>query len=674
MREVQGVLDLLDRADVNKEKVAKKVKETPKVVKKPQKKKTIKLPTVTPDMIPENYILVDNIDVFNNMLKCLYEDYKNDLPIAFDSETHTYFDNPLPQKDIVVGLSFYTTSEENTAWYVPVGHKEGTQLSKDQVMAKLKPFLESGAKIVGHNLKYDYEVMKSDCGIEIKNLYYDTMLAAIVMNENEQSFALKELAKRYLKRDDAFTYKELFGKTKFDEVPLYIANWYASKDAELTFDLYIFQIEYLNTDKLKNLKNILFNIEMPLLKVVAEMELGGIYIDVPYLRDEVGIKLEQEIQDLDKRMRKAFGVDGTFNFNSPKQLGELLYTELKLPIYSRTSTGNPSTDAKTLSRLADKHEGVKLLLEFRERSKLKSTYVDGIVNKVVDGKVYPSFDQLGTATGRFSSRNPNFQNLPSGNTMIRRAIIPPEGYKILNIDYSQIELRILASLSRDPNMVDAYNHGKDIHSQTASLVFDIPYEKFREAEDADTITDEYRELQNMRKKSKTVNFGIIYGQTAYGLATGLEISEEEAQYMIDGWFRAYPQAKKWLDATVNNAYSKGYTETMAGRKRRLQRYLYSEEAGRRRFGERQAMNSPIQGSASDLLKIAMVKVYPYLVANDCKLIATIHDEIMVYVPEDLPDASIMEIKDIMTTALDIGVPLKCDAEIQTRWSERERSL
>ncbi len=670
------LLEGLDKAEAKRkrksEKAADKVKAGAKKAKRQTRARKLKYPEVTPDMVPAYHICVTTERQFHDMLEAMAWDISQGEPLTFDAETHTYFDAPLPKKDRVVGFNFWTQADGGRAWYVPFGHTTGEdQLDREYVLERLKPYFTNPAvRWIGHNLKYDYQVTVESCGFDIPNLYFDTLIASQLLNENDDA-SLEFLSHKYLKAegDGKTGYKKLFGKTKFSEIPLTVATWYACKDAEYTFKLYKFQKAHLDSGKLGKVAKLFWETEMPLVRVVSRMELVGFPIDVEYLRDKVGGGIEQELETLDTKMRRAFRVDSEFNFNSPKQLSTLLFQTLRLPNPEKSST-----NAKVLEKLKDKHEGVGFLLEHRKAKKVHGTYVEGLLNRVVEGKIYPSFNQMGAGTGRFSSSNPNWQNLPSKEDRIRKAIIPPRGYLITSIDYSQIELRILAALSRDPGMLQAYAEGYDIHSHTAALIFDRRYEDYREAEEADTPTAWHKKLQNERKLAKNANFGIIYGQTAYGFSRFHGVSEQEAQEVIDGWFRAYPMAHQWLKDIVDFAFDHGYVETMFGRKRRLHKYLYSGQENLMRYGARMAQNAPIQGTAADLLKIALVKVAPVAESVGAITVATIHDENMFFTPEDMPEESIILLKATMEQAADIGVPVVCDCEIQTRWGEKVRSL
>lgn len=666
---MSDLLDQVESAQTKRTKRQQKAQE--KVEKKPKKVTRVrkpKYPEITPEMVPSHHCLVTSWDQLDKLMLALDACLQRDLPVAFDSETKTYFDDPLPKVDQVVGLNFFTPSD-GLAWYVPFGHETGEhQLDKDRVIHALRRYFEDPKlKWVGHNLKYDYQVMKESCGVTLANLYFDTIIAAHLLHENDD-LSLEYLSTRYLKEGGKAGYQTLFGKTKFSDVPLLVAAWYACKDAEVTFKLYEFQKHHLSRPELSRIADLFWNVEMPLVRIVAEMELVGFRIDIPYLK-QIGEEIQTELRQLDKDMRQAFGVDESFNFNSAKQLSELLFEKLKLP-----NLEDGSTNAKVLEKLAEKHKGVELLLEHRKASKIYGTYVEGLLNHIIDGRIYPSFNQVGTTTGRFSSSNPNFQNLPAKEDRIRKAVIPPDGYLIVSIDFSQIELRVLAALSRDPALLEAYEKGYDLHSQTASLIFGNPYEAYREAEEADNPTEEHRKLQVQRKLAKNANFGIIYGQTAKGFARFHGVPIEEAEQVIQGWFRAYPQAKAYLDRVVKEAYERGYVTTYFGRKRRLHKYVYSGEIELMKYGERQAMNAPIQGTAADILKMAMVKIDPVARSMGAIMVATIHDELMFYVPETITDDDLLVLKRTMETAADIGVPIVCDMEVQTRWGERIKTL
>ncbi|MBU0572976.1 MAG: DNA polymerase I, partial [Candidatus Margulisbacteria bacterium] len=497
---------------------------------------------------------------------------------AFDTET-----TGLDAFEVdLVGISF--CAKYGKAYYLPIS-KEGGK----SVFRLLKPILESKKLKIGHNIKYDIEVLLK-YGINVAPPYFDTMIAAWLLDPTKGGYGLKKAGKEYLDRD-MIRLDELIGKDAehagFAEVPLDVATDYAAADADVTFGLYdIFKQEL----KKEGLEKVFYEVEMPLIPAVIEMEKNGVSLDTKKLKKMSG-DMEERLKKLEKDIFCIAGEE--FNINSPKQLAVVLFDKLKLPVRKSTKSG-PSTDAEVLEELAaDNFEIAEKLLEYRQLSKLKSTYVDvlpGLISKT-DGRVHASFNQSGTATGRFSSYDPNLQNIPPE---VRSAFVPGQkGWLILSADYSQVELRILAHLSKDPSFVYAFRKNNDIHKATAADIFDV---------DELLVTDE------MRSAAKTVNFGIIYGISEFGLAKQLKIKKTEAAKFIDNYFKKHKGVKEFMDGTVEQAKQTGIVRTLLGRLRRLPD-INSPNYGLRSFTERTAINTPVQGTAADMIKLAMIRVY-----------------------------------------------------------------
>ena len=487
------------------------------------------------------------------------------------------------------------------------------------------------------------------------------MLASYV-KDSSRKHGLKNQAGEHLN----YLMKEietLIGKGKnaetMDLVLIEDAGSYACDDAFATLELTRFWTENLDEKE----KDLLYNIEVPLMYVLADMEIDGVSIDKEYL-SELSTELDSKILVLEEKICEMAGC--TFNINSPKQVGEILFDKLQLKAKgkNKTKTGY-STNAKVLEELAEEHEIVRLILENRHYQKLKSTYVDNLPQLIsyADDRLHTSFNQSATTTGRLSSSNPNLQNIPIrtevGNR-IRKAFVPKDknASVILSADYSQIELRLLAHCSRDDELIDAFCSDEDVHTLTASKVFEVPVEGVE---------------KDMRRKAKAVNFGIIYGQTRYGLAKSLGISSASAQLFIDKYFATYPDVKKFMEKTVQFAHANGYVETMYGRKRYLQDELNSSNHQIREFGERAAINAPMQGAASDLVKLAMIEVHKQLKKRNLKskMIIQVHDELVLEVEKTELD----EVKEIVKTAMEMNqpllVPLKIDVAIGSSWMESD---
>ena len=545
------------------------------------------------------------------------------------------------------------------SYYIPILHQIGDQLELDYIVEKLNPIFEDkNICQTTQNGKYDINVLLRH-GLNLKHVIFDTMLASYV-KDSSRKHGLKNQAGEHLN----YLMKEieaLIGKGKnadtMDLVLIEDAASYACDDAFATLELTRFWTENL-TEKEKEL---LYEIEMPLVYVLSDMERIGVSIDKDYLK-ELSKELEGKILVLEERIWQLAGEK--FNLNSPKQVGEILFDKLQLKAKGKTKTRTGySTNAKVLEELAEEHEIVRLILENRHYQKLKSTYIDNLPQLInfEDERIHTSFNQAATTTGRLSSSNPNLQNIPIrtevGNR-IRKAFIPKDknSYVILSADYSQIELRLLAHCSRDDELIDAFCSDEDVHTITAAKVFEVPIDGVE---------------KDMRRKAKAVNFGIIYGQSRYGLAKSLGITSASAQLFIDKYFATYPNVKKFMDETIHYAHQHGYVETIYGRKRYLQDELNSSNHQIREFGERAAINAPMQGAAADLVKLAMIEVHKQLKERNLKskMIVQVHDELVLEVEK----SELEEVKEIVKNAMEMGqpllVPLKIDIAVSSSWME-----
>lgn len=546
------------------------------------------------------------------------------------------------------------------SYYIPVFHQIGEQLDLDYVLDHLNPILvDKNIYKTAQNAKYDINILYRH-GANLENVIFDTMLASYV-KDSSRKHGLKNQAGEhlnYLMKD----IEVLIGKGKHAEtmerVLIEDASDYACDDAFATLELTRFWVENLNEKE----QNLLYNLEIPLMYILAEMERDGVSIDKDYL-NELSVELEAKTNSLEARIWQMAGTE--FNINSPRQVGDVLFEKLQLKSKSKqkTRTGY-STNAKILEELAEDNEIVRLILEYRHYQKLKSTYIDSLPLLVsYDDRVHTSFNQAATVTGRLSSSNPNLQNIPIrtevGNR-IRKAFVPKDKLNsvIVSADYSQIELRLLAHCSRDDKLIDAFCSDEDIHTTTASKVFEVPLDGVE---------------KDMRMKAKAVNFGIIYGQTRYGLAKSLGISSNEAQLFIDKYFATYPRIRQFMNETIQYAYDNGYVETMYGRKRYLQNELMSSNRQIKEFGERAAINAPMQGAAADLVKFAMLEVHRQLKQRGLKskMIIQVHDELVLEVEK----AELEEVKQIVQSAMELGqpllVPLKIDVQVGSSWMESE---
>ena len=581
--------------------------------------------------------------------------------VALDTET-TSLD---PLRADLVGMSLAVAP--GRSWYLPFAHvAPDGELAGGTAPQNLPPLTSAGLAPLrellsnprvhkaGHNVKYDWLVLRR-AGVELAGVTYDSMLASFVLDPGRRSHAIDELVRDRLSLVMR-TYPELVGRGKsqrpFAAVPVADAARYCAADSEMVLRLRAaFQPELED----HQLVQLLDTIELPLLPVLVDMEWRGVRIDVERL-GEISRTFARELAELERSIYRAAGTD--FNINSTPQLRHVLFDKIQLPVLKKTKTG-ASTDYEVLEQLAAAgHEVPKLLIEYRELSKLKSTYVDalpGFINPAT-GRIHTSFNQTGAATGRLSSSDPNLQNIPvrtARGEAIRRAFVAPPGALLLTADYSQIELRLLAHLSGDPAFVRAFEQGGDIHRQTAAIIFGVPQEQ---------VTSE------MRARAKTINFGTIYGQGPFALARQLGITQEEARAFIQEYFTRFAGVRAWLDRTVVEAREKGYVETLFGRRRYVPE-LKDRNYNIRAFGERTATNSPLQGSAADLIKIAMVRIAAALTAGGLasRMILQVHDELVLEVPAGEVSIATELVKRHMERAADLRVPLVVTIGVGMNW-------
>lgn len=551
----------------------------------------------------------------------------------------------------MVGMSF--SFKENEAYYVSVSSNKDEATTQ---VAIFKPFFEDESiQKIGQNIKYDILVLKN-YDIEVKGKLFDTMVAHYLINP-ELRHSMDYMAQNYLNYK-TISIENLIGpkgknqKTMRDIDPKIVSE-YACEDADITLKLRNILAKELKTNNLEKLFN---DIEAPLIYVLADMEWSGVRLDLDKLAD-LSKELNIELINIEKEIIDMAEID--FNVNSPKQIGEVLFDKLKISAKAKkTKTGQYSTNEEELQKLKDTHPIIDKILDQRGLKKLLSTYIDAFPQMVNNktGKVHTSFNQTVAATGRLSSTNPNLQNIPirdARGKAMRRVFIADEGSKFVSSDYSQIELRIMAHLSKDVNMIEAFNNNQDIHAATASKIFKVPIEE---------VTPE------MRNKAKTANFGIIYGITAFGLSERLNIPRGEARDLIDEYFTMFPDVKKYMDDSINTAKENGYVETIYGRKRFLSD-INSRNAIVRGYAERNAINAPIQGSAADIIKVAMIRIYNELKNRNLKtkMILQVHDELNFNVPTD----ELEEVKTLivaeMENAFKLSIPLKTDIGVGDNW-------
>jgi DNA polymerase-1 len=505
---------------------------------------------------------------------------------------------------------------------------------------------------IGQNLKYDIQIFKR-MGIEVKGIVADTLLESYLIDP-DAPHNLDSLTLKYIDHKN-ISYEELTGKGKsqisFAEVPIEKATAYSCEDADMTFRLHEILYPKLVEGGMKDLYE---EIEMPLVEVLAGMEQTGVLIDQKKLVD-MGVALDREMEITQESIFYLAGE--AININSPKQLSKLLFEKLKLPIKKKTKTGI-STDESVLRELASLHPVCQQIIKFREMGKLKSTYVDGLMAQVssLTGRVHTNYNQTVTATGRLSSSNPNLQNIPLGTEAIydvRSVFIAKEGCEFLSMDYSQVELRLLADLSGDKELVRAFENDEDVHSYTAKQIFGVS-----------EVNSEHRKI------AKTINFGVVYGQTPYGLSQMLKISPSKAKEFIDRYFERYSGVQTYLQSLKKLAQEKGYASTRLGRKRYLPEITASNRM-RREMAERAAINTPLQGTAADMIKIAMVSIDKALREKKCdaKMILQVHDELVFEVPENEKVQTEKLVREKMESALKLRIPLKVDVGWGKNWSE-----
>ncbi len=575
---------------------------------------------------------------------------------AFDTETTSlnYMDAEL------VGVSFCI--EEGEAAYVPVAHDypdAPAQLSREFVLDALKPILESDKVIkVGQHIKYDKNVL-ANYDITLNGIGFDTMLESYVLNSTAQRHDMDSLALAYLGHK-TIHFEEIAGKgakqLTFNQISLEEAGPYAAEDADITLRLH--NAIWTKLKDIPELKNLLIDVEVPLACVLSRMEQEGVLIDSQKLRQQ-SQDLATRIAELEKEVHEEAGEP--FNLGSTKQLQQILFEKMSLPIIKKTPKGAPSTSEDVLQELALEYPLPKKIMEYRGLTKLKNTYTDKLPKMINHrtGRVHTSYHQAVTATGRLSSTDPNLQNIPIRNEegrRVRQAFIPREGNKFVAADYSQIELRIMAHLSGDKGLLDAFAHGKDIHKATASEVFGVPL---------DEVTTE------QRRSAKAINFGLIYGMSAFGLSKQLNIPRNEAQKYMDLYFERYPGVLEYMDSTRESAKDKGYVETVFGRRLYLPDIKASNGA-RRKGAERAAINAPMQGTAADIIKMAMIKVDDWIRKNasdDVTMMMQVHDELVFEIKEDKVETYVSTITALMESAATLNVPLVVEAGVGDNWDE-----
>ncbi len=587
----------------------------------------------------------------------LAQELKKARYISFDTET-TSTDQMSAD---LVGISLAT--EADVGYYIPVGHASTSspQLPLAQVIEVLKgPMTDARIPKAGHNLKYDF-VMLARNGLRVAPLAFDSMIAEWVINPNSRNLGLKNLA--WVRKDIRMTHiEELIGKGKkqitMAQVPAEKAAPYAALDAAVVLSLLPELKEELDSHHGTQLFE---TIEMPLISVLADMEMAGVALDVDYLQ-RMSQELNARLSEIEQKVYQSVGEP--FNLNSPQQLSEALFNRLKLEPpdrTARTSSGFYSTAADVLEALREKHEAVNWVLEYRELSKLSSTYVDALPSQVNDhtGRVHTSFNQTGAVTGRIASSDPNLQNIPIRTEIgrqVRNAFIADAGNFLLSVDYSQIELRIVAHMADDQAMLAAFQAGQDIHAATAAAIFGIPI---------DAVSKE------QRRRAKGINFGLIYGMSAYGLTRYTDLTLAESEDFMEAYFRQFPGVKRYLDNMRRSAAEQGYVETLLGRRRYFPGLKNQSNRNIRNREEREAINAPIQGTAADIMKIAMLRVPPALRETGLsgQMLLQVHDELVLECPQGELNETAAIVQKVMEGAYNMKVPLHTEARYGTNWGE-----
>ena len=609
----------------------------------PEKKATAK-------KVNSSYMCISSEDQLEKIVK----EASKAKTIAIDTETTglDYMDTDL------VGISLSYKAGE--AYYIPIKHLDDTvnQIQQDLVLDILRPILETSKnKIIGQNIKFDRNVL-AKYGIRISSIKNDTMMMSYVLDASATRHNLDALSSYYLNYKTS-TFEDVAGKgvkqVTFDQVPINEATHYAAEDADITLRLYEELNPKLETeDSLRKLNE---EIEIPLIEVLSEMERNGAILNSKILKSQ-SKDLENRIKKLEK---KAYDIAGEeFNLGSTKQLREIFFEKLNYRVIKKTPGGQPSTDEKVLAELAEEYELPKVLLEHRTLSKLKSTYTDKLPGQISasTGKVHTSFHQAVTTTGRLSSSDPNLQNIPirtEDGRRIRQAFEPSKGHRFISADYSQIELRIMAHVSKDIGLLQAFQEGEDVHSKTASEVFGV---------DIDNVT------ADLRRNAKAINFGLIYGISAFGLGKQLGISRNLAAEYMAMYFEKYPGVKEYMESTKEFDSQNGYVETLFGRRLYL-RDINASNAMRRQASERAAINAPVQGTAADIMKIAMIKTHKAIKTEEieAKLILQVHDELILDTPKKEIDSVIAILTDSMMGAANLDVPLEIDVGIGDNWDQ-----
>ncbi|MBV6395362.1 MAG: DNA polymerase I [Anaerolineales bacterium] len=588
-------------------------------------------------------------------LKALVSELNAAKLIAFDTETTSTEE----MRAEIVGLSLAV--KEGQGYYIPVGHSSGTNLPLEDVIEALRaPMTNPKIGKTAHHAKYDF-IMLAKLGLRVSPLTCDTMLAEFIVDPASRNLGLKNLA--FARLGDEMTHiEDLIGKGKkqisMAEVAIESAAAYAAADAEVT--LRLAPVMQAELRRIPGGERLLEEIDLPLTPVLADMEMEGVMLDLPFLKT-MSVELAKRLAEIEKQVYEMVG--RAFNINSTQQLSDVLFNKLGLKADAswKTASGHYSTNASVLEALAGQHPVVDLILEQRELSKLKSTYLDALPEAAdpATHRVHTSYSQIGAVTGRLSSNNPNLQNIPIRTELgrkVRNAFIAPQGSALISIDYSQIELRIAAHMSGDESMQAAFRAGQDIHATTAAAIYNIPLEKV---------------TRDMRRHAKAINFGLIYGMSAFGLTRSTELTLAEAEDFVKAYFEKFPGVKRYLDGIRKSAAADGYVETLLGRRRYFPALKSQMNKAMKNREEREAINAPIQGTAADIMKIAMLKI-PHALAQaklNGKMLLQVHDELVIECPQAELNETVRVVRQVMESAYPLNIPLETEARAGSNWGE-----
>lgn len=617
--------------------------------------------------IPDNFITIRTPNDYNAFREAMQKAIREGAITGFDIETfgEEKGDALDPHRGSIAGFSW---SYDGINYYLPLQHEEEVPMYKvftpNGVMENLREDLER-VKTVMHNAPFDCKWLKIHYGIDMAtNLEADVRVMAFMLNNEERSFALKYLTQHWLKSEADF-FDELFPNTDaFNEVPLDVATFYAAGDTEKTLRLFHYIEDIWKDPKysMTKVRDLFYEVEMPVMRIFIDSDVTGITIDTE-LAEQLYQELTVKLEDIQKKVEELYGQE--INLNSPKQIQEMLYDHFALPDRTKGWNRKRSTDKEALEALEDDHEVVRLIQQYRSESKLRSSYTRSLVEKTVDGKVHPWHNTIGAVTGRFTCQNPNTQQIPSRRTEFRKIFKASEGKILIAMDYSQIELRVLAHDANEHILIDAFHNGKDIHSTTGQMISDMTYDEIMAEKDV-----EGSKAESVRDNAKTVNFGIVYGMGAYSLAKRIKTTEDEAEEIIAGYFKGYPGISDYMDMKKREAQLHGYVTDMFGRVRSFHKAMKGSK-GEQKGALRAVGNFPIQSGAGVILKKAIIDLQPVLEKHDSKILLQVHDELVFECPEDISEEAVTEIREVLENVVELKVPLVADVDIYPeRWAER----